>query len=258
MSTINENDLNLENEDIPPYNPNINYNVYNALNLLNEELGQSYLDNGFNPLGERFELSEEYVEDVLENDKNKEEINSPDFLQHGPKVADMAFKASLENATFVLGKLNEMLNNPNISDKVKLQIKKIIEYILCRNELIRLYLKKKKKEKDTLRAYQNLTALNWQYGKCLQGTFNKEFNIDQAMQPLVTIIYQKAESVATKENAIIEQAKQIIQNNQKLQAQQTTKPAQAPAKQNNTSKAQTQESKQASSKSSSKDFGAGR
>lgn len=80
----------------------INYDVFNGLNLINEDLGQSYLDNGFNPLGDDFVLDDDFVIEQFENDKTSVEIPTPDFILQGDKATRLAFETSIENCLALL------------------------------------------------------------------------------------------------------------------------------------------------------------
>ena len=70
---------------------NIDYNVLNALNLLNEHLGESYLNEGFNPFDPGFELSEEFTIERYNNSCTKKEVKSPDFINQGKKQTTIFF-----------------------------------------------------------------------------------------------------------------------------------------------------------------------
>ena len=44
--------------------------VFNALNLYSEELGARYEQEGYNPFGEGFVLTEDYANEILENKRH--------------------------------------------------------------------------------------------------------------------------------------------------------------------------------------------
>ena len=46
---------------------NINYDKLNALNMLNKDLGDAYLDMEWDPLGPNFKLDLPYIEKYLQN-----------------------------------------------------------------------------------------------------------------------------------------------------------------------------------------------
>ncbi len=201
------------NEELPE---NINYNVYNGLNLMNEELGQSYVENGFNPLGDDFVLDEDYITEQLESNTMKEELNSPDFILEGDTAAMGAFQTSSENVQEMVDLLQGHLNNPDIPEPMKNQFRKMLAYLLSRNELIRLYKKKKKKERNALLMLQNLNSLNWELGRPLKDSYKKPFDTKKAMEEYSKIAEHRARRRMhrMRENdLLIERAREIMEKN---------------------------------------------
>ncbi|MBO7526394.1 MAG: hypothetical protein J6T74_00690 [Clostridia bacterium] len=194
-------------------NATINYDIYNALNLLNEDLGQSYLEDGFNPFGGEFLLDEDYILDILENNVEGYEISTPDFIEAGNKETAKAFETSAENALLVIEQLTEFINDPKTPEMVKRQMRKQILYILCRNQLIKVYLKRIKDEKDTLLMYQKMSAINWQLSKRLEDSYKKEFNAKKAAEELAKKAKEDAEEKKNKIDALKEEAKSILETN---------------------------------------------
>ena len=193
----------------------LNYDVYNGLNLLNEDLGQSYIMEGFNPFGDNFVLDEDFILDTLENNVEKYEISTPDFIEAGNKETIKAFELSAKNALDVIELLNEHIANPNTPEIVRKQMRKQIVYILCRNQLIKVYLKKIKDEKDTLLMYQKLSAINWQLSKTMQDLYNKQFKAKKVAEELAKIAKEKAETESKRHNINLEKAKDILNKNKR-------------------------------------------
>lgn len=201
----------------------INYNVYNGLNLMNEELGQSYVENGFNPFGDDFVLDEEYVTEQLENNSIKEELTTPNFILEGDDIAMDAFQASSEGASEMVDLLQGHLNNPDIPEPMKIQFRKMLAYLLSRNELIRLYKKKKKKERNALLMYQNLNSLNWELGKPLRSSYQRPFNAKKAMEEYSKVAENRARRHMRRlkeKDMLIERAREIMEKNRQELMQQ--------------------------------------
>lgn len=200
---------------------NIDYNIYNALNLYSEDLGEEYLKTGKNPLGDNFILTEDFVSGALQNAKNKTEIMSPNFLEQDTSLIQKNFELSLNNASALLDALNGLT-----FEKMTTQQKKMYNQLLVSLELfialIKLYIKKLKKEKNLLSLYQNLLALNWNYSSTLASTFTNEFDLEST----VATIKHEQETIIEKHNEEIKkQAQAIIENNikaikQKQEAEQ--------------------------------------
>ena len=194
--------------------PNINYNVYNALNLACEDLGERYLETGFNPFGEHFMLDEQYITDSLLNGKNTPEIKCPEFVEQGEKACNNAFSCSLENCTTLLAELEGQLNNPDLSPEAKAKLQKIITYLKMRIELLVIFTQKQKKNKNKFVQYKKLLALNYTYGDILEDSYTDIFDAHAIANQLLAIQLQQTKQDA-HHASIIEQAKQIIANNQK-------------------------------------------
>ena len=194
----------------------VNYDVYNGLNLLNEDLGQSYLMEGFNPLGAEFKLDEDFILDVLENNVDHYEIVTPDFIEAGNKQTAKAFELAAENALKVIELLNEHINDPKTPEIVKQQMRKQILYILCRNQLIKVYLKRIKDEKDTLTMYQKMSAINWQLSKTLEDSYKKQFDAKRAAEELARKAREQAEEKSKHLDNLKKEAQKILDTNRGL------------------------------------------
>ena len=194
----------------------INLEVFNALNLYNEDLGQSYLETGFNPFNKDFVLDEQYISDVLNNEKNKKEINCPDFLEQTDSKIIKAFELSDVNTKNLIEALNKKINSSELTASQMESFKKIIVNLKMFGELNRRYKNELRKKKNKYQMFLNMLALNWQLSEELAKSFTNEFNLNNALNKIVNIekIKQNSENEKLKE-----QAKQIIENNKKLYEQ---------------------------------------
>ena len=194
----------------------INLEVFNALNLYNEDLGQSYLETGFNPFNKDFVLDEQYISDVLNNEKNKKEINCPDFLEQTDSKIIKAFELSDVNTKNLIEALNKKINSSELTASQMESFKKIIVNLKMFGELNRKYKNELRKKKNKYQLFLNMLALNWQLSEELAKSFTNEFNLNNALNKIVNIekIKQNSENEKLKE-----QAKQIIENNKKLYEQ---------------------------------------
>ena len=209
MENINNN-IEAENTS------NINYDVLNALNLYNEDLGQSYLQNGFNPFSADFILDENFIADILDNQKNKKELPCPNFLEQADNKVSKAFDMSLNNALNLLDSISQMLNTPNLTQKQKNYLNKILLQIKLFIELNKKYKLELKKKKNKYQLYINMLALNWQLSEEMSLIFTEQYNA----QSVLNKINELSTKVANKEiDEIKEQAKKIIENNKKLYGQ---------------------------------------
>lgn len=194
----------------------INLEVFNALNLYNEDLGQSYLETGFNPFNKDFVLDEQYISDVLNNEKNKKEINCPNFLEQTDSKIIKAFELSDVNTKNLIEALDKKINSSELTASQMESFKKIIVNLKMFGELNRKYKNELRKKKNKYQMFLNMLALNWQLSEELAKSFTNEFNLNNALNKIVNIekIKQNSENEKLKE-----QAKQIIENNKKLYEQ---------------------------------------
>ncbi|MBQ7885106.1 MAG: hypothetical protein IJ318_03330 [Clostridia bacterium] len=204
----------LENYEVIP---NINYSVYNALNLACEDLGQQYIETGFNPFGNSFELTEDYIADALANGKNAPEIKSPDFIEKGDKATLQAFANSLTNCESLLAELEGKANSAELSPEQKAKLQKVVTYLKMRIELLKMYIEKFKSKKNKLKLYQNLLALNYAYGEMLEDSYQEAFDAHALANQLLFIQQNQTKTTPARDEALIAKAKQIIANNLKNQ-----------------------------------------
>ena len=197
----------------------INYNIYNALNLYSEELGQAYITQQFNPFPNSFELTENFVIQRFVNVHTNKELNAPEFILEGITQTKESFTNSKQNCNSTLLEIEKQLANPNTPESLKEELKKLKTYLLCRIQLIDTYLKNIKKDKDTFKMYKNIQSLDWRLAEMFDETYNQQFNTQIAINAYLEFAKQSS-ALYKKEMAnkkLIEKAKQIIKNNQNLE-----------------------------------------
>lgn len=197
----------------------INFNVYNALNLYSEELGEEYLNNHFNPFETGFELTEDFIIDRFVNQNNSPlELNAPEFISSSTTETKIAFENSIKNCTEMLNQIEIMLQDPNLPEKQKEELKKLKTYLLCRIQLLTAYNKKLKKDKNTFKMYQNIQGLDWKISELFDETYKQMFNVNMAISAYLNMknAYKGKSSLENK--ALREKAQAIIRaNQQKMQ-----------------------------------------
>lgn len=196
----------------PPTEDNINYNIYNALNLVCEDLGSIYLETGFNPFYEDFEFNENYVINSLNNKKEKPEIQSPDFIEMGEKAALQAFINFEQNLENLMHFLQEKLNDPTIKTELKNKIKIIISQLLMQLQLLIKY-KKQLNNKNILNMYINIMGINWKLSSMLLDGYYDELDPKKIFEQILQLNINN-QILMDNNKQIIHQAKQIILDNQ--------------------------------------------
>lgn len=196
-------------------NEEINYNVLNALNLFAEELGNSYLNGEFNPFDYNFILTEEFVIERIENfNKEPKELNAPAFILNGIKETKTAFNNSINSCNILINKLEELLNSPTTPQEVKEKLKNLKLYLICRVQLLTIFVKKIKKDKNTFNMYSLLQGLSWDISEILNDSYKENFNVNLAVSMLINLVNQNLKSQNKQNKDLINQAKAIIKANQ--------------------------------------------
>ena len=97
--------------------------VFNALNLYNENLGK--LQQGYNPFDSDFTLDEEFAADVLEIKGKKGKAFPEPFLDANNKSIAKNFDIAIENNDSILQEMQNKLSG-ELSKQDKKQLKKMI------------------------------------------------------------------------------------------------------------------------------------
>ena len=181
----------MENIENLEFDPKIDYNIFNALNLVNEELGNSYAQNGFNPFETGFCLDEFYIKENLSAKAKAFEIDSPDFINNGPKQTAVAFENAKNNSEQLIIALTELLSKENLSQSDIKKLKYYIAQLKCFKELLNIFIAKLKKEKNLLEMYKKALAINWELAHLLKQTFEKDYNQKQVLENLMFVISNK-------------------------------------------------------------------
>jgi len=201
-----------------------NFDVYNALNLIQEDLGEIYKQNDFNPFEQGFKLSEEFVVDRIENGKQKKEVLTPTFL-NGTKQTLSAFSASADNALAIISLLDEKISAPSTPASVKEELKKIKALLACRIELINYYKTNFKKKKNDLKMYTNVLAVDWKTADLYEETFKDQFDVQIAVNAFLEFAKTNSKTYKKEmtDQKLIQRAKEIIKNNQLAQSKEQQK-----------------------------------
>ena len=222
MENKDTNDLQVANNDLPCDDKNIkSVDIYNALNLYNEQLGASYKNEGYNPFDDNFVLTEEYICDILENKKTNKDIFPEAFLEYGNKEFKKYFLNAIENSNQILDELNkEFLNNENETDKQ--QIKKAIVFLKNRNELLKININKlKQKDANALKMYMELYGLDGELSELLKDTFNEKANNHIIVQNMINALRFRAKRIYTKSQKTTDPDKSIEPTPQEQQIKES-------------------------------------
>ena len=207
-TNINEDDAIIEESKQNNALDNKSVDVFNALNLVNEELGTSYQKDGYNPFDNDFVLTEEYANDILETKKTSGEIFTENFLDYSNKEVSKHFQNAIQNDNEILDKLNQELNNTS-NENTKKQIKKAIVFLKNRNQLLKINIAKlKQKDANAIKMYIELYGLDSEISEILKDSFNEKANIQFMFQNMLNTCKFRATRIKAKENVRVEKVEQ--------------------------------------------------
>ncbi len=197
--------------------------VFNALNLYNEELGNSYKKDGYNPFDDDFVLTEDFTNDILEAKKTSGDIFPESFLEYGNKEVKKHFENAIINDNEILDKLNKELENAT-NEKDKKQIKKAIIFLKNRNELLKVnILKLKQKDANALKMYIEMFGLDSELSELLKDTFNEKANNQIIVQNMLNTCRFRANRIYAKSQVKVDNTQQT-QQSYTLQNEQVKEP----------------------------------
>ena len=151
------------------------YDILNALNLINEDLGKAYEEKGYNPLGEGFNLDEDYAYNTIDKNKYKKTVLVEPFLENGNRAVSANFKFALANTTAL--KLDILTEMENADPELKQKLSDVLFYLNNREELLIQAIEKlKDMAENSFKLYEAIYNLDSNYGEMLKESFFKEFN----------------------------------------------------------------------------------
>lgn len=172
---------------------NINLDVFNALSLENEKLGQSYIENGYNPFNKEFILTEEYTKDTLQKRHKNPSISNEPFLQANNKKIASSFQNAIAFNQLIEQKLLLTLYNENLDKSVNREIEKVVVFLKNRGELLRLNLKQLKyKNTDALKLYTEIALLDKELSEILKNSFAKQLELENVFLLFIEICKKRA------------------------------------------------------------------
>lgn len=186
----------------------VNFDVLNTLYLIKESLGDSYLEENFNPFGEDFVLNQNSVKHYLEVKREKKQIRPPEFVNKSAKDILNALKFGRANAKKLIGLLDDQqpTNSPLLEH--------IIVYLKIRKKMFEDLLKSQLNYEELVDALQTLEALDQDYAKILKKSFDKNFNIQLAVQQFLELCKQRLLAQKAKK---VEQKKKQDEKQQQIQ-----------------------------------------
>lgn len=176
--------------------------VFNALSLADESLGKLYVEQGYNPYGENFVLTEEYAGEILHNKVDASEKSSQSFLEQSNSEISKSFTTALENSdNLVMALENEQYVTSD--PKLKEQIGKAIVSLKNRSELLKLDITKlKQKDANAIKMYIELYGMDGELGELLKDTFTEKANMQALIMQFMALIQKRSGTVYAKAQSL--------------------------------------------------------
>ena len=161
--------------------------VFNALNLFCESLGELYKNQGYNPFDKDFVLTDEFTKEILERKLNEGEIIPADFLEFSNKQVSKHFSTALNNNTALIELLSNEEKVTTDANMIK-QVKNCILFLKNRNELLKMdILKLKNKDANALKMYIEMYGIDTQLSELLSETFNEKANLQLVISQMLNL-----------------------------------------------------------------------
>ena len=173
--------------------PDKSVDVFNALNLYNEELGALYENEGYNPFEQDFKLTEDFINEVLEDKKQQGEISTEEFLEKNNKTVAKNFaKAFIKNKELI-NKIKAELENVT-DENVKAKMNKMLVTLKNRGEMLRLSIQKlKQKDANALKMYKDLFGLDSELSEILKDEFNEKVNMNNMVIRMIELCNSRSQ-----------------------------------------------------------------
>ncbi len=228
-----------------------NYNVFNALNLVNPELGELYLENGYNPFEEDFILNLGFIQDRLEKNRDKTPILTEDFLEKPAKEVKKHFELALKNNNILKDLLQNNIEDNIFNESIKKQVKEVIIFLKNREQMLaKAITKLGKKNANPLLEYQNICNIDKKLNELLKESYLEEFKLEVAHLNFVQYCNTKAKlnelkkeqaeiQIKTEQKQLEKQQEKLIEEQKQEQIAQEIKKENAKKEKNESSNEQT-------------------
>lgn len=194
----------------------INYDIFNALNLHHCYLGEEYLKNGFNPFKENFKMDISFVRRYLDNKKYQTESLEPDFTKQTRGKVLKSFKNAKQNNEQIINEIDSKIKTKEF-ENIKKQLEEIFVFLKMRERMLDISIRQlSKKNIDSYKALINIEGINKKLSELLRDEFETEFKKQIIIQNLFMFAKeQKAKKEDLYENEVFDSLAQILKDKDK-------------------------------------------
>lgn len=166
---------------------NINFDVYNTLNLMDPVLGECYISEGYNPFNEDYRIKKDIIEQILKNANMEDPTETADFLNYDNKTVQKHFETSKKNSALLQSMLEEDKDKTD-DPKTKGKINDGIIYLKNRQKMLEVFCKDLKNPNvNSIELFKKLAKLNKKYARLLEESYFEEAKMQAIHQNFITL-----------------------------------------------------------------------
>lgn len=193
IETLEEAEKEVQKRHIDP-------DIFNALNLYDEKLGEEYEKQGYNPFEPNFKLTEDFALEVLEAKAKEQGIPAKDFLEANIKKVTSYFKNTLQTGEKLAKMLEDKMAAPNIDMSTMHQLQRAIIFLKNRNQLLKRNIRELKfKNANAIQMFADMYALDKELSDLLKDSYENEVDINAILKQFVEVCENRAKQKILKE-----------------------------------------------------------
>ena len=193
IETIEQAEKEVERRHLDP-------DVFNALNLYDEKLGEEYEKQGYNPFEPNFKLTEDFALEVLEAKAKEQGLPEKDFLETNIKKVTSYFKNTLQTGEKLAKMIEDKMATPDIDMSTMHQLQRAIIFLKNRNQLLKRNIRELKfKNANAIQMFADMYALDKELSDLLKDSYKNEVDVNAILKQFVEVCQNRAKQKIYKE-----------------------------------------------------------
>lgn len=196
MENLNKTITNAEEAKNEVEQRHINPDVFNALNLYDEKLGEEYEKEGYNPFSPDFKLTQEFAMEVMEAKPNGKPMPKENFLEFGAKKVTSHFKNTLAAGEKLISKLEHEMSALDLNSTTAHQIQMAIIFLKNRNQLLKRNIRELKfKKANAIQMFADMYALDKELSELLKETYEPNADLNVVLANFMRVCNNRANEI---------------------------------------------------------------